>query len=158
MTQFAPGMQRGWRERRAKADRTDYHADERAAVRAIRDAAAAEKAAADRAAIAAQEAALVAARCECPVCRDGLVTLDLAERVIRALAKLPAGSPVDQDVLMSLQGAIVAQAAQAADPVADTRAVITPKSEPVILQKPRRKPTAAEIYAAGEDGVAELDD
>ncbi|MCJ2057744.1 hypothetical protein MKL09_14410 [Methylobacterium sp. J-048] len=158
MTQFAPGMQRGWKERRTKADRNDYDADARAEARAIRAAYYAELAAADRAAVAAQEAALVAARCECPVCRDGLVTLDMAERVVRALAKLPAGSPVDQDVLQALQAAIITHAAPAADPVADTRAVITPKSEPVILQKPRRKPTAAEIYAAGDDGVAELDD
>lgn len=158
MTEVSPYLQAGHAERQAKAKGTKYNSDERTAIRAIRNAAAAEKAATERAAIAAQEAALVAARCECPVCRDGLVTLNLAERVIRALAKLPAGSPVDQDVLMSLQAAIITHAAPAADPVADVRATVTPKAEPIIPAKPRRKPTAAEIYAAGDDGVAELDD
>ena len=152
MTYVSPYLQAGHAERQAKAKGTKYKSEERAAVRAIRNAAAAELAAADRAAAAAQEAALVAARCECPVCRDGLVTLDMAERVIRALAKLPAGSPVDQDVLMSLQAAVITHAAATAD---DTRAVITPKSEPIIPAKPRRKPTAAEIFAAGDDGVVD---
>ncbi|WP_230367604.1 hypothetical protein [Methylobacterium brachiatum] len=152
-------MTSGWKERRNKADRTDYHAEERATVRAIRNAAAAEKAAAERVAVAAREAALVAARCECPVCRDGLVTLDLAERVIRALAKLPAGSPVDQDVLQTLRAAIVTHAAPTVDPVTDTRAAITPKDVPIIAQKLRRRPSAAEIFAAGDDGVVDgLDD
>jgi hypothetical protein len=152
-------MQRGWKERRAKADRTDYDADARAEARAVRTAYYAELAAADRAAIAAQEAAMATAQCHCPACGgDGLVSPEFGARIVTALEKLSASAVIDPSVLRTLQAAIVTHVAQAVDPVADARAVITRKDVPLIPTKPRRKPTAAEIYAAGDDGVAELDD
>ncbi|AYO82680.1 hypothetical protein [Methylobacterium brachiatum] len=169
---------RGFKDRTKKA--FDKHAEweARADIRAQRDALAAAAAEANRAAAEARKAAMLAARCTCPVCDTGAIPLDLAERVITALARLPVSVPVDDAVLNALRyiayGDHVERYAlpstetklhhprrvdaAAADPAADVRAAITTKSEPIIPAKPRRKLTAAEAHAEADGAVVETDD
>ncbi|MCJ2039517.1 hypothetical protein MKK55_11280 [Methylobacterium sp. J-059] len=151
MNNFAPNLSRGWKERRAKADRTDYDADGRVEARAARASLYASNEAASRAAVAAAEAARASARCSCPACGEGLVAVDFAGRIVTALEKLPANVVIDPAVVQALLAAV--ETPVAADPVHGVSSPVPVPHAP----KHRRKPTPAEIYAAGDDGVVEDD-
>ncbi|WP_342112012.1 hypothetical protein [Methylobacterium sp. SI9] len=119
-------------------------------------------------AAAAENAKLQArARCSCPVCDSGPVDVELAARVITALARMPAHVQTDPAVLATLSTIVSGRdidlsAAYSTNlglhrphkvyapvPLAEP-AANTPQEAPVIPTK-RRKPTAAEIFAAGGD-------
>ncbi|WP_043755876.1 hypothetical protein [Methylobacterium oryzae] len=141
--------------------------------------------AAERDAIAAAEAAeaRLRLRVSCPCCDgspDG-VLVSRAEKILRAWASPFLSTRPDDWNLGHLNavavgadtGAVLipeglfyprpiagAVRAEAVDQVpAGRTAAVTPKAEPAIPTKPRRKPTAAEIFAAGGDeGALDLTD
>lgn len=101
-----PGPSQGWKVRRDKARAKHEVTDERAAVRAERQRMADEKLAADLAAAAEYAKTQARARCSCPVCDAGPVDLELAARIVTALAKLPAHVPTDPNVIAALHAVV----------------------------------------------------
>lgn len=160
------------REQRA----ADHHDSERAVIRQERARMYEEQAARDAAVAAAAAEARLRLRVSCPCCNglpDG-VLVSVAEKIMRAWASPLLNPTPDQWNLSHLNAVAVGQDTGAvivpeglsyprtiagrddrrvADVLpADTAAVITPKDEPIIVPtKPKRKPTAAEIYAADWD-------
>lgn len=104
-----PGPSMGWKNRRDKAAAKDFNSpdDERAAIRAARQALY-DQQAADAAASAIEAAKLQArARVSCPCCDSGPVDIELAGRIVTALSKLPAHVPNDAAVMAALNAVVL---------------------------------------------------
>ncbi|MER2193326.1 hypothetical protein ABS771_08485 [Methylobacterium brachiatum] len=175
---MSTGPQQGWKTKRDKAFNKQAAYDERADIHAQRAAMAAAAAEANRAALEARKAAFLAARCTCPVCDTGAIPLDLAERVITALARLPVSVPVDHSVLNALRHIAYGDSVErfafpetetklhhprrvnaAADVTVTETATISPKDTRAIPHKPHKRPTAAELAAAtGDEEAIDLED
>lgn len=82
-------------------------------IRAARSAMYAAEAAEAQRVAAEIEAQNKAQRCHCPICDTGLITVDLAERVYRALERLPSDSKPDPAVIQALVAAAQGIAAPA---------------------------------------------
>lgn len=91
-----------WRERTKRAAEKNFVTDELAEKRANRAAMYAAQAAEAEAELAADAAADRAAKLACPCCGEGRVTVEFAERVYRALERLPSDSRPDPVVLATL--------------------------------------------------------
>lgn len=163
----------------------DYNDDARNAIRAERAAMMEAARLRDEATAAAAAEARLRLRVSCPCCNgspDG-VLVSKAEKMMRAWASPLLSRAPDQWNMGHLNAVAVGQDTGAvivpegmfypramagrddhriADvPPADhgEPAVVTPKTEPVIPAKPKRKPTAVEIYAAGGvEGAVDLTD
>lgn len=160
---------RGWKKRQAAAIarfETDPELDD---IRAQRAALAAAAVVRNEAEAEARRVALAAARCTCPACDgNGAVSLDFAERLITAMARLPAHVPVDDGVLLSLRRIAFGQdVSSLAFPESDTlskprRISETLTPEPVKVTsnstKPTRKLTAVEAHAVADGAILDLDD
>ena len=185
---FDRPMGAGWRERKAENEKrreqraADHHDSERAAIRQERARLYAEMDARGAAEAAAAAEARLRLRVSCPCCNgdpDG-VLVSKAEKILRAWASPLLSTRPDEWNLGHLNAVAVGQDMGAvivsegmfypraiagrddhriADaPAADKAAAITPKAEPSIPSKPSRKPTAAEVYAAGGVEGAVSDD
>lgn len=100
MTYSSPG---GWKERVRKTAEKQAGRDSLADVRAQRAAMYAEQAERGRIEAAENAARMQAERIVCPCCAgEGRITVELAERVYRALERLPSDSRPDLHVMATL--------------------------------------------------------
>lgn len=95
----------GWRDRLKRSTERQADRDGMAEIRAQRAKLDEDNRAASAAQARETEAALKAARCACPVCDSGYVTVEVAERIYRALARLPYDSKPDLAVIEALVAA-----------------------------------------------------
>ncbi|GEP03690.1 hypothetical protein [Methylobacterium oxalidis] len=92
----------GWRDRAKKVREAQERRDQAAEIRAERARMAEEHRALSERQMAEAEAARAVARVSCPCCDAGHVTVDFAERIYRALERLPSHSKPDPAVLEHL--------------------------------------------------------
>lgn len=92
----------GWRDRVKKSNEKRQARDDLADVRAERARLMMANAEKDAAQAAEAAAAVAVTRCNCPVCDTGIVTVELAERVYRALRLLPSDSKPDAEIMATL--------------------------------------------------------
>ncbi|TXM72914.1 hypothetical protein FV218_12305 [Methylobacterium sp. WL69] len=95
----------GWRDRLKRSKEKQVARDDMADIRAQRAKLAEDARAEGEKQARATEAALKTSRCACPVCDSGYVTVEVAERIYRALARLPYDSKPDLAVIEALVAA-----------------------------------------------------
>lgn len=95
----------GWRDRLKRSKEKQVARDDMADIRAQRTKLAEDARAESEKQARATEAALKTSRCACPVCDSGYVTVEIAERILRALARLPYDSKPDPSVMEALVAA-----------------------------------------------------
>ncbi len=144
----------GWRDRLKKTRDKQNIRDDMAEVRAERARASSAKAEEDARAAAAHAAEVAATRCACPVCDSGTVTVELAERVYRALQKLPSDSRPDPDIMLSIARIAQGQAAHGHTP----RVALGLAHPRAVEQPPKGKKHSKNSKLIDDGALIELED